>query len=585
MRTLPHRSVVIVGGGLAAGLVARQLTAQGKQVVVLEQGGDRAGGPEGRIPTQRDELRWSVRLGLMQDAATETYAWRHSRREESAPLRRLQAFLPGTGVGGAGNHWNGQAFRWEEYDSTLRTRLEARYGKRAIPADLPIQDWGVTYAELEPYYDQFEKLFGVSGQAGNLRGKLIAGGNPFEGPRSDHFPQGPMEQTEGAIIFAETAANRFGYKPFPGPSANSRGSYTNPDGMKLGACQFCGHCDRFICEAQAKATPAVLLYPLLQKRPSFELRPFCRVQRVSYDAAGKVARGVDYLDLVTGEAWHQPADVVVLAAFTMTNTRLLLLSGIGQPYDPVSRSGSVGRNFCYQLDSGIPILMKDRWINPFMSAGASGMIVDEFNDDNFDHSGLGFFGGGFISSSVAGRPIAQRRVPAGTPRWGTAWKQANADWYNHSFALGIQGTCYPHPENFMDLDPDYTDAFGQPLLRITFDVQENDRRAGAFATAKAWEVARAMDATLIGPVASPRSPYDLRGYQNSHVTGGTPLGTDPATSAVSPRLQHWNASNLFVVGASVFPHDGGHHPTAPVAALALRLGDDLLRYLAKPAWL
>jgi len=585
MRTLPHRTVVIVGGGLAAALVARQLTAQGKQVLVLEQGGDRTNGPEGKIPTQRDELRWSIRLGLMQDAATETYAWRHSRREESVPLRRLQAFLPGVGIGGAANHWNGQSFRWEEYDSSLRTRLESRYGKAAIPADLPIQDWGVGYAELEAYYDLFERLFGIAGKAGNLRGRIMPGGNPFEGPRSNEFPQPPLEQTEAALIFAETAATKFGYKPFPGASANSPGAYTNPDGMKLGACQYCGHCDRFICEAQAKATPAVLLYPLLAARPSFELRPFCRVLRINHDATGQLVRGVDYLDLMTGQEFHQPADVVVLAAFTPTNTRLLLLSGIGQAYDPVTRTGVVGRNFCYQLDSGIPVMMKDRWINPFMSAGAASMVVDEFNNDNFDHSGLGFFGGGFIGSSVSGRPIAQRRVPAGTPRWGTAWKQANADWYNHSFGVGTQATCYPHPENFLDLDPDYTDAFGQPLLRVTFDIQENDRRASEFAAAKALEVAHALGATSVGPVVSPQSPYDLRGYQNTHLTGGTPLGTDPATSAVSPHLQHWNASNLFVVGASVFTHDSGHHPTAPVAALALRLGDDLIRYLAKPGWL
>jgi hypothetical protein len=38
---------------------------------------------------------------------------------------------------------------------------------------MAIQDWGVTYAEMEPYHDQFEKLFGIAGKAGNLRGKVL----------------------------------------------------------------------------------------------------------------------------------------------------------------------------------------------------------------------------------------------------------------------------------------------------------------------------------------------------------------------------------------------------------------------------
>jgi len=60
------------------------------------------------------------------------------------------------------------------------------------------------------------------------------------------------------------------------------------------------------------------------------------------------------------------------------------------------------------------------------------------------------------------------------------------------------------------------------------------------------------------------------------------MGDDPATRVVSPRLQHRDAENLFVAGASVFAHNSGHNPTGPLAALALRLGDDLVHYLARP---
>ena len=182
-----------------------------------------------------------------------------------------------------------------------------------------------------------------------------------------------------------------------------------------------------------------------------------------------------------------------------------------------------------------------------------------------------------------GTPISSRRVPPDTPRWGTAWKQSNADWYAHAFSVGVQGSCYPDRENFLDLDPDYTDAYGQPLVRITFDFQENERRLSAFCTAQAERIARATGAARLGRPNRPGSPYDTRLYQGTHITGGTILGEDPVTSVVSPNLQHWQAENLFVAGGSVFAHNAGVNPSELIGALALRLGDDLVKYVRTPS--
>jgi gluconate 2-dehydrogenase alpha chain len=582
---LKKRTVVIVGGGLTAGLVSRQLVAKGVDVLVLERGHDHHTGPEAQIPTQRDELRWSVHAGLAQNWAVETYTLRHSAKDEALPVRRMQAFLPGEGMGGAANHWNGQTWRWAEYDPVLRTHLSTRYGAKAIPADMPLQDWGVTYAEMEPYHDLFERLFGISGKAGNIKGQVQAGGNPFEAPRRGEYPQRPLETTEAGLIF-KAGAEKLGYAPFPIPAANSSGAYTNPDGMKLGPCQYCGHCERFICEARAKATPGVLLYPMLLGRPGFELRLRAQVLGIDYDRRAKRVRGVRYLDLESGEEYEQPADIVVLAAFTMSNTKLLLMAGIGKPYDPRTGRGVIGRNYCYQTTSGVNVFFKDLWINPFLAAGSTGTVIDNFNNDNFDHTGLGFHGGGYIGGNVYnGRPITTRRVPPGTPRWGTQWKQANADWYAHAFSVSVHGTCYPHRENYLDLDPTYRDAYGLPLLRMTFDFRENEVRMSEYCTRKAEEIAKALGATIVTPGRPRKGPFDPRVYQTTHNTGGTPMGADPGTSAVSPRLQHWDAQNLFVVGASVYPHNSGYNPTGPLASLALRLGDDLNRYIAGPRML
>src|SRR5690606_14330501 len=133
---------------------------------------------------------------------------------------------------------------------------------------------------------------------------------------------------------------------------------TNPDGMQLAPCQYCGHCERFLCEANAKATPALLLYPMLKKQRDFEIRLHSQVTGIQYDKKARRVTGVRFIDLQTAQEYEQPADVVVLAGFTMTNSRLLLVSGIGKPYDPVRNTGVVGKNFCYQVMSSVPVFFK-----------------------------------------------------------------------------------------------------------------------------------------------------------------------------------------------------------------------------------
>ena len=139
-------------------------------------------------------------------------------------------------------------------DHNLRTHLENRYGKNAIPAEVTIEDFPVSYDELEPYYDRFEKLLGVSGKAGNLRGQKVDGGNVFEGPRQNEYPNKPLAKSMPGSIM-EKAARELGYHPFRAPAANMSAAYTNPEGVTLGACEYCGHCERFGCEANAKGRP------------------------------------------------------------------------------------------------------------------------------------------------------------------------------------------------------------------------------------------------------------------------------------------------------------------------------------------
>src|SRR5258706_2779479 len=114
------------------------------------------------------------------------------------------------------------------------------------------------------------------------------------------------------------------------------------------------------------------------------------------------------------------------------------------------------------------------------------------------------------------------------------------------------------------------------------DWRESELAMSRFVTAKMGEIAKAVGADVVGPAVPRQAPFDIRQYQSTHITGGTIMGTDPATSVVSPRLQHWDCENLFVVGASAYPHNSGYNPTGPLAALALRAGDDIVSYVKRP---
>jgi gluconate 2-dehydrogenase alpha chain len=564
---LKEVDAVVIGMGWTGSILARELTKAGLRVVGLERGPRRM--PEDfAVPGNRDELKYAVRLALIQDAARETITMRHAPSETALPIRRLGAFLPASGLGGAGLVWNGITSRFLPTDFELRSHLAQRYGRAGIPSELALADFGVTYAELEPHYDRFEKLCGVSGRAGNLRGHKIPGGNIFEGERTSEYPNKPLVTSKPGTLFAQAAAS-LGYHPFPIPSSNASAAYTNPEGATLNACEYCGHCDRFGCAVSAKASPNSTLHPVLLNDANFELRDHAAVKELVYDRAARKVSAVRYIDTRTRAEYEQPASLVLLCAYVFNNTLLMLQSGIGAPYDPATGKGVVGRNYCYQTTARIQVFMEDEEINPFMTSGVNGTAIDDVNGDNFDHAGLGFVGGALVFCSPAsGRPIMTRPIPPGTPRWGAAWKQATAKWYNHSFMINVSGASHAYRHCYLDRDPNYRDALGRPLIRMTYDFQENDRKVVAHATDIAAKIAQAMSPSMTALLRAPHGSFNAVPYQSTHNTGGTIMGTDPAASVVNRHLQCWDADNLFVMGASTFPQNPGNAPTATVGALA-----------------
>ena len=559
---------VIVGLGWTGSILAMELAEAGLQVLALERGEDRDTVPDFAYPRMIDELKYGIRLKLMNRPADSTLTIRRSLQETALPYRVLGSFLPGNGVGGAGVHWNGHTWRALPEELRLRSYVTEKFGAKVIGPDLTIADWGVTYDELEPYFDRFEYVCGISGQAGNLGGQTQAGGNPFEGPRKRAYPLPPLPTLLNGKMFGD-AAKAMGYHPFPLPSANLSDAWTNEYGMQLGPCNFCGFCERFGCINYSKSAPQTCILGALKHKPNFSYRTRAEVIRVELSADKKTATGVTYVD-DKGEEVFQPADLVILAAYQFYNVHLLLLSGIGKPYVAETGEGVVGKNYAYQMSGGTSLFFKNVNFNPFVGAGSSAMVIDDFSMNQVDFGREGFIGGSYISSGqFNGRPIASMPLPPGTPAWGAGWKQGIKDWYGHSMSIGSHGSNMSYRDCYLDLDPTYRNKYGQPKLRMTFDWKPNDIRMTQFMRSKIEAIARSMNPThWASGYKGEGAHYDVRPYQTTHNVGGAIMGTDPTQSAVNRYLQSWDVHNVFVMGSSAFPQNLQYNPTGTVGALA-----------------
>jgi gluconate 2-dehydrogenase alpha chain len=572
---------VVVGTGIVGSIISKELADTGIKVVALERGRVIDPQHDFAIPSTYDELKYARFSDIFQDLSRETITFRNTPGETALPMREMGSFKPGEAVGGTSLHWGTHARRFLPWDFETRSRTEERYGKKRIPEGCTSQDWGLTYEELEPYYDQFEHLYGVGGKAGNLNGEIQPGGNPFEGSRSREYPNPPSPMTFAGTMFAN-ACKELGYHPHVHPVAAQTQAYLNPYKLMLGQCIRGGFCSSHACSQGAKANPLTTVLPALLKQSNFELRALSNVIKVNLDSGGKRATGVTYLD-ASGREFEQPADLVVLAAYTFNNVRLMLLSGIGRPYDPVANKGVVGRNYSYQSAGRVTVFFEEKAFNPFMGGGARGTSIDEFNGDNFDHSDVDFFGGAYVAVSSSGAmPIGSIHVPPGTPKWGAEWKRAAARYYQRNFTVRLHGGCQSYRQNYLDLDPTYKDANGLPLLRMTFDWGDNERKSSAWITKKAEEIARAMNPSRMS-AAPTAGRYDIVPYQSTHNIGGAVMGADPSTSAVNKYLQSWDVSNVFVVGGSAFPQNSANPPTGTIGTLACWAADAIKeQYLKRP---
>lgn len=557
---LKETDVVIVGLGAAGGVAALPLAQAGLEVIGLE-----AGTWLTRRDFAPDEIRNNYRgwPQSVQKANREIPTHRPNDKTPTGPRGDIHPMQ--NGVGGTTLHYWAQSWRLNPWDFNVVRETTKRYGASRIPKGSTVEDWPFGYDELEAYYDKVEYEIGVSGQAGNVKGKLDRRGNIFEGPRQREFPMPPL-RSNGYLDMMAAAARSLGWQPFPGPAAINSRAFDNRS-----ACMYHGFCNRGGCHVDAKNSTAVTTIPKAQKAGKFSVVTRAHVTTLEVDGQGRIS-GVNYV--TDGVEYFQPAKVVLLASYVYENVRLLLLSkSKAYPQGLANNHKQVGRHyFSHGTTAPVTALFPFN-LNSWYGLPAQGVAVDEFADDNFDHSNTDFIGGGNLWVYADRRPISAASMTTfgKVPNWGSSWKafiKQNADRVNTAY---LQKTTLPYEDNYLDLDPEVKDPLGYPVCRITADFKENEKRVAAFTQDKMEEWYRAA-----GAIAIQRGNIGTMG-PTTHAYGGTRMGDNPETNVVDRWGFAHEVPNLGVLGASVMGTSGARNPTLTVQALAWRTADHLAK--------
>jgi len=531
---------VIVGAGAAGGVVAKELAEAGFRVLVLEQGP--------RLETgdfRHDEIWSRTRHALTNDHRLQPNTRRASESEIATVIPTVSY---GRMVGGGTVHFTANYWRFREVDFVERTRTGGVAGAA-------LEDWPISYADLEPYYTKAEWELGVSG---------LAGAALNEPPRSKPYPLPPLPIKPAGVLM-ERAAKKLGWTAAPAPLAILSQPYHG-----RAACTQCGFCEYFGCEMGAKSSTLVTVIPAAERTGRCEIRPGSYVRTIEVDRRGRVS-GVVYFDSRRKEHF-QPARAVVVCANGAETPRLLLMSKSKLfPEGLANSSGLVGKHLMYNGGAFTGGLFEHE-INGYRGVHVSRVVHDFYQLD----PSLGIVGGGGIDTRFDFPPIefALTGLPEDGPRWGAEFKQALRACFNRSMYALAHTTSLPVESNSISLDPDLEDAWGLPAIRVTFREHENDMRLYKFFQDRTLELLNAA-----GAVRTWTFPLDTY-YPAVHLLGTCRMGNRPDRSVVDRSHRAHDVPNLFLVDGSSFVTGGRGQPTGTIQALAFRAADEMTR-LAK----
>ncbi len=524
--------VCIIGGGVAASMLAFELARHGIPVLILEAGPRHD--PAKRYEYMRKKIHG---IGPWESNNPERDRYT-SDGNYPYPLNlwRVKA------VGGSGLHWGGDAVRLHESDFELRSR----YGMG--------MDWPIHYGDLERYYSSAEKLIGVAG----------ADSYPWTPWRSEKYPMPPFPFSYSDKIL-QPGFDRLGIPLHHQAVAKNSLPYDGrPPCMSFAVCSA--------CPIFAKWTPDLLI-TRAEKTGTVTVKPDTRVTRIHCNKTGMAVESVTAASFVNGEPSYADyhASVFVLAAHAVESTRLLLLSKSAvHPRGLGNNTGHVGKHFTDHISLALAAELPEKTYTERVGFGTS--VSFYFYESSRKKGGNAFTLLPLNRTVRSPWDVANEELQKQTI-WGNELRTRVRDQFGYTAAIEAAIEQLPYEENRVSLDENVTDDLGLPVPKIIYSFQqERELRTIEKATAVIRQIfetlrAREIRQLWLGPSA--------------HQMGTCRMADDGRSGVVDRNLRVHGVGNLFIAGSSVFPACGAAPPTLTIAALALRLGDHLSSKLGR----
>ncbi|MEW9702235.1 GMC family oxidoreductase [Paenibacillus sp. SI8] len=504
--------IVIVGAGAAGGVLAKELSEAGMQVVVLDAGPWR----DPQKDFASDEL------------AMKSLAWEDTRMVAGTDPLTMGHNNSGRGIGGGTQHFTGVFLRFHESD--FKTKSIDGVG----------EDWPIHYKDLEPYYSKIEKEIAVSGP------KYFPWGN-FKGP----YPYPERDPLSPNAYLFQKGCESLGIQSVVTPLAILSAPFEGRP-----PCINRGFCNQG-CMPNAKFSTLIVHIPKAVKAGA-EVLPGCMVTQIEMGNDGR-ASGVLFVH--EGITYRQRAKKIILSAHIIETPRLLLHSATAQfPDGLANSSGWVGR--AIMTHSSHDVYAKfDQEVRLYKGSPVLASTQDFYETDL--RRG---YARGYTVHAHGSRPVSMAEGIAKSnqgPIWGDKLRRAMLD-YNFYGRLTMVGEVLPEWHNHVALS-DEKDVNGMPRAAVTFSYGDNDRKL----------IHHAVDnMKLILKAAGGNVEYIVP--DTAHLMGGCRMGSNPATSVVNSYGQCHDIPNLFICDASIFVTSSGGNPTNTVMALAARTADYII---------
>jgi choline dehydrogenase-like flavoprotein len=533
---------VVVGSGATGGWAAKQLTEAGLKVALLEAGKKITDKDftEHVQPWQLPYLGGSPKIVDDRPIQSKCYActeynykWFVNDRENPYIQEKPFSWIRQRVLGGRSMSWGRQSYRMSNLDF------------KAASHDGYDVDWPISYEDLVPYYEKVERYVGISGRAENLP----------QLPDSVFLPE--MEMTCGEEILRSAIKDKFDRVMTMGRCA----VLTKPQNGRQ-ACHYCGPCERG-CITHSYFNSVTTTIPDAMKTGRLTLLTDAVAAKVIMKDGKAV--GISYVDANTMKVKEVRAKIFMLCASTLESTRLLLNSGI------CNSSGVLGKYLMDHIFEGgavgvMPMLEAKPWAG--MPRRPNGIYIPRFRnvkekETNGFIRGYGYQGG------------SSPTFEFDAPGFGGAYKDAvrKGHW---GISLGLWGECLARKENFVEIDKQRVDAYGIPILKITADWSDNEKKLyedGRIQAAEMLEAAGAKNVNISGN-------YSVPGHC-IHEIGTARMGNDSKTSVLNQYCQSHDVKNLFVTDGAAWVSSSCQNPTLTMMALTVRTCDYITNEYAK----